>query len=137
MLNEEKIRLMTQMAAFEQKKGKKYIQMSKYYRKDYVGYQMVKTFIYSTLAFGILFLLWVLYKLDYLMENIHKLDVVHLGVRVLLYYIALILVYQVISCIVYNIRYAKGKEEIKRYQGGLKTIMRLYRKEDSTHSMDQ
>jgi len=136
MLNEEKISLMTQMAAFEQRDGKKYIKMSKFYRKDYVGFQMVKTFIYSTFAFGILFLLWILYKLEYLMENIHKFNVVDFGIALLLRYIGFIIAYQVIACIVYNVQYAKGKKELRKYQGRLKKVIRLY-KEDGVHAADE
>ncbi|MFP3153673.1 hypothetical protein LQZ18_04445 [Lachnospiraceae bacterium ZAX-1] len=130
MLNEEKARLMTQMAAFEQRKGKKYIPMSQYYRKDYVGYQMLKTFIYSTFAFGILLLLWVLYKVDYLMANIHKIKVMDFGISLLLKYIIFIAAYQMIACIVYNIRYARGQKILRQYHFKLKKVMKLYEKEE-------
>ena len=64
MLNEERIRLMTKMASYEEGEGKEYMPIKQYYRKDYVGLGMIKTFITSSIAFGILFLCWVLYDMD-------------------------------------------------------------------------
>ena len=34
MLNEEKVRVMTKLAIYEQGEGKKYLPISKYYRSD-------------------------------------------------------------------------------------------------------
>ena len=48
MLNEERIRLMTRMAAYEEHEGKKDIAISEYFRGDYISFQLLKSAIYAT-----------------------------------------------------------------------------------------
>ena len=70
MLNEEKIRLMTKLAIYEQGEGKESIKSNKYYKKDYVGLKMINTAITITLAFMLCLILWVIYKVDFFAKNI-------------------------------------------------------------------
>ncbi|MDF2593610.1 MAG: hypothetical protein K0S75_3076, partial [Clostridia bacterium] len=42
MLNTNKVRLMTKLALYETKEGKEDIRLSKYYKTDYVRYQVIK-----------------------------------------------------------------------------------------------
>ena len=51
MLNEKKIALMTKMAIYEQKEGRKSLPMSKYYRSDYISLRIINTAIVTTIAF--------------------------------------------------------------------------------------
>ena len=37
MINEEKVKIMTKLAMYEQGKGRKYLPVSRYYRSDYIG----------------------------------------------------------------------------------------------------
>ena len=45
MLNEEKIRIMTRAAIYEQGKGEEDIKITSYSRSDYIRYNMLKTLI--------------------------------------------------------------------------------------------
>lgn len=137
MLNKERIRIMTKLAAYEQNEGKKYLPMSKYYRKDYVGVQMIKTFICSTLAFMILFLLQILYGLDSWIAQFYQLSMVEIGNTVFIQYIIFVLVYQMIAFVHYNHKYSKGRKSIKQYQAKLKKIEKLYEREEKLHSVDE
>ena len=104
MLNEERIRLMTKMASYEEGEGKEYMPIKQYYRKDYVGLGMIKTFITSSIAFGILLLCWVLYDMDNITNILSTKDLTEFGTFVLVIYIIFIAVYQVIALGVYNWR---------------------------------
>ena len=53
MLDERRIKLMTRMASYEDTEGKKMIPISHYFRSDYVGFNMAKTAVSVTIAFGI------------------------------------------------------------------------------------
>ena len=53
MLNEERIRLMTRMAAYEEHEGKKDIAISGYFRGDYISFQLLKSAIYATVGFAL------------------------------------------------------------------------------------
>ena len=59
MLNEERIKLMTKMAAYEADEGKKNVAIGNYFRGDYIGLQVIKSIISATIAFVIVFGLFV------------------------------------------------------------------------------
>lgn len=129
MLNKNKIRIMTKMAIYEQGEGKEYLSISKYFRRDYVGLQMIKSFIASTLGFGILFLLVIFYDLETWLDNLYQVDLrAYIG-QIILKFIAFTLFYQVIAWIVYSIRYKKGQRKLKQYTNRLKKIRKLYEQE--------
>ena len=46
MLNEEKIRIMTGIAMFEKKAGRDILPASRYFKSDYVGGRMIRSFIF-------------------------------------------------------------------------------------------
>ena len=47
MLNEEKIRIMTGIAMFEKKAGRDILPASRYFKSDYVGGRMIRSFIFT------------------------------------------------------------------------------------------
>ena len=53
MLNEEKIKIMNKLAMYEQGEGKKYLQVSKYYRSDYIGLALIKNLFLVTIGYGL------------------------------------------------------------------------------------
>lgn len=130
MLNEDRIKLMTKMAAYEEKEGKRDIPICKYFRIDYVSLNIVKTAISTTIAFVLMVGMWLLYRADYFMENISKIDLVALGEEILKYYLIVMLIYIIIAYIVYMIKYNSAKRGVKRYYAQLKRISKLYDKEN-------
>ncbi|MCI8483786.1 MAG: hypothetical protein HFH41_05555 [Lachnospiraceae bacterium] len=130
MLNEERIRLMTKMAVYETGEGREYMPIKQYYRRDYVSYEMIKTFITSTIAFGILFFFWMLYKMEDMTDFFNGKDLPELGIFILVRYIIFIVIYQVIAYIVYVRRYKKATASVKEYYSNLKKVQRLQEKEE-------
>ena len=72
MLNEDRIILMTRLASYESGEGKKNAAIGGYFRSDYIGMQVVKSVIYATIAFFILFGLYILYDFEVFMAEIYK-----------------------------------------------------------------
>ncbi len=136
MLNKERIRLMTKLAAYEQGEGKEYMPMSRFYRRDYIGFQMIKTLFYSTIAFGILFLLTFLYQMESFLESMYQMDMQEYIVGVLVKYIIFVAVYQVIARFVYSRRYRKGHKSLKLYFNRLKKVEKLYEREETLLPID-
>lgn len=132
MLNEDRIRLMTKMASYEEGEGKEYMPIKQYYRKDYVGLGMIKTFVTSSIAFGILGLCWVLYEMENITEILADRDLTELGTFVLILYIIFVAAYQVIALGVYNWRYSRAAASIKGYHSVLKKAEKLHEKEERT-----
>lgn len=137
MLNKERIRLMTQLAAYEQGEGKEYVPMSQYYRRDYVGLQMIKTFVYSTISFAVLFLLQILYQMESWMDSLYQMDYRAYLMGILIKYLIFVLVYQVIAWVVYSLRYKKGHKNQKLYQNRLKKVEKLYEREEKLLPIDE
>lgn len=137
MLNKEKIKLMTKLAAYEQGEGKEYIPISRYRRKDYVVVQMIKTFFCSTIAFAILFFLNILYKADTWLSTLYQMDYQEYVFEILAYYVVFAAVYQVIAWRIYGQRYQRGQKNLKQYHSGLRKVEKLYEREEKMLSPDE
>lgn len=49
MLNEQKIKKMRKLAAYESGKGREDLSISNYYRSDYIGLALIKNFFITTI----------------------------------------------------------------------------------------
>lgn len=132
MLNEERIRLMTKLASYEKGKGKEYIPVRQYYRRDYISYQGIKTFFSSTICFGILLLFRLVYEMEDITELISSKVLSAIGISLLTEYLAFVAVFQAVAYIVYSRRYAKAAAGTKEYYSILKKVQKIQEKEEKT-----
>ena len=133
MLSQERIKLMTKMAAYEENDGKKYMSIGSYFRSDYMGMQVIRSVICGTLAFFLLAGLYVYYHFETMMQDIYKMDLLLLGRRVLFYYIVFIAAYSVITYVIYSFRYSRAKRSLKHYYYHLKQLAAIYDIEKGRH----
>lgn len=133
MLSQERIMLMTKMAAYEENEGKKYMSIGSYFRSDYMGMQVIRSVICGTLAFFLLAGLYVYYHFETMMQDIYKMDLLLLGRRVLFYYIVFIAAYSVITYVIYSFRYSRAKRSLKHYYYHLKQLAAIYDIEKGRH----
>lgn len=129
MLNEERVILMTQMASYEENEGKKNVTIGNYFRSDYIGIQVLKSVFSATIAFAIVFALFIFYDFETFMQDIYKMDLIMFAKNVLIYYAVTVVSYGVISYAVHSYRYAKTKKSLKRYRSNLKKLSDLYREQ--------
>lgn len=129
MLNEEKVKLMTRAAVYEKHEGKKNMKMTKYFRGDYVSWNMIKTVAAVTFAYLIVAGCWVLYNLEYLMENFYTMDLAEIIRQILVYYIAVLVVYTILSYIIYTIKYSMAMKSLKRFRSSLRKIRQISHEE--------
>lgn len=130
-MNEERIRLMTKLAAYEQGRGQEDMAINQYYRRDYVALQMIKTFVCSTIAFGILILLYVLYQMDALTALLYQTDYRDYLVRLVVLYVVFTIVFQAIAFTVSTYRYRRAHREQKQFLSRLKKVARLRESEET------
>lgn len=126
MLNEERVILMTKMASYEENEGRKNVNIGNYFRSDYIGIQVLKSVFCATLAYAIIFALFVFYDFEVFMQDIYKMDIVTFARNVLIYYVVTVLVYGGISYAVYSYRYNKARKSLKCYYHNLKKLNSLY-----------
>lgn len=128
MLNEERIILMTKLASYESGEGKKNAAIGRYFRSDYIGVQVIKSVISATIAFVVVFALYVLYDFETFMLDIYKMDLFVFARNVLKIYAIVVIGFAVLTYIVYTYRYSKARKGMKNYYGNLKKLASLYEK---------
>lgn len=129
MLNEKKIRLMTKLALFEESEGKKEVKMDRYYRVDYIRYQILKSMVCVTLGYLLIVLAIVVYQSEYIIDNITTIAYKSIGIYIVLGYLFLLLLYSFITGIVSYFRYEKAKVKMKYYKKTLRALGHLYEEE--------
>ena len=131
MLDESRIKLMTRMASYEDTEGKKMIPISHYFRSDYVGFNMVKTAVSVTIAFGIVLGLYIFCNIDTLLAEVYKMDIKEIGRKLLSLYAIILGVYLFVSFLIYTYRYNVAKKSVKSYNNALRRLAAMYDASDS------
>lgn len=127
MLNEERIILMTKMASYEANEGKKNVAIGSYFRGDYIGWQVLKSIISATIAFVVVFGMYIYYDFEVFMLDIYKMDLIEFARRILSMYLWTIGIYAVISYVVYTIRYMRAVKSLKLYYMNLRKLAGMYK----------
>lgn len=129
MISEQRVKLMTRLAAYEQKEGKENEEIGSYFRGDYISLQILKSVISATMAFILIVALFVFYDSELFLSDIYKIDILEYVKKLIMYYFAFTGVYVLISYVVYAIRYRKAKKRLKVYFNNLKRLQILYQRE--------
>lgn len=132
MINEERVILMTKLAAYEKKEGKEMENIGRYFRSDYIGIQIFKSIIGATVAFVLVFALYILYDLENFMNDIYKIDLFVFAKNILVYYVISVIVFAVITFFVYSHRYSKAKKKMRTYYLNLKKLAGMYDKNNNS-----
>lgn len=130
MINEEKVKLMTKLAIYESKKGKKQLNISKYYKRDYVRYNMFKAVVAATVSFIMLLAIYVLVNAEDLLMSLNELDFMKEATKLGILYVVFILIYMIVARIIYARRYEQVKPDVIIYNHNLKKLKEMYDKEE-------
>ena len=131
MIDQERVREMTKLAAYEQREGKKYRQVIRFYRSDFAARHLLKGFFCGTIVFGILLLLWGVCYLEELMAQLDSMDLIAFGTDILVRYLFFMAVYLIAVEIYANVFYAAGRKSMKRQYRRLKRFGRLYDEQEN------
>ena len=134
MLNEEKIKIMNKLAMYEQGEGKKYLPVSRYYRSDYIGLALIKNFFLVTIGYCLVLAGIAAYFGEYLVDNIHKMNLVAVGRNAVIGYVVVLVVFSVATYIQYSVRYHKAKKSVKEYYQELTQLNKIYSREEKKSS---
>ena len=126
MLSEERIVLMTRMASYEQGEGRKNIKIGNYFRSDYITVQVLKAVFCGTVAFCIMFGLYMLCNFEEFMENLYEMDIFGFARDILTYFCAMVGGYAALTYIVCTRKYAMAKKSLKCYYHNLKKLGAMY-----------
>lgn len=116
MVNETKIKTMTEIATYLEGKGKADIKMMKRFKFDYVSLNGFRVMLFATVGLVILFALDFLGKLMNQIESISEFDFIGQATVYLTLWVLCMIFYAVLSGRIYRKRYADAKKRIERYE---------------------
>lgn len=130
MVNEERIKLMTRMAAYEKEEHKKNKKIVSFFKSDYISMQTLKSIVYTTIAFAIMFGLYVLYDFEIFMKEIYQMDIFEFAKSVIIVYGIFLGIILVITYAVSLYQYKRALQSTKLYYANLKKLSRDYGEEE-------
>lgn len=130
MINEDRVKEMYRLAVFDEYEEKKYRQVGEYTMWDYVGKELVRSFFSGTFAFGFLLLFVGLGDMDAFTRWINNASLEQFLPYLIIGYAGFMIVYLLITVLIYCVRYERGKKHIRAYARHLKRVRKLLREEE-------
>lgn len=129
VLNEKKLQIMSRLASYEKKEHQKDFKRAKYYKSDYIRYNLLKTIVSVTIGYVLILGLIAFYNLEFLISNAVILDYNEMIGKALTIYILLLVIYIVGTIIIYSLKYDKSHRLVGKYYKMLGVLRRFYHDE--------
>ena len=130
MINENRVKKIYRIALYEKKEEKENLSVEHYYRSDYVGKEIIKSFFTGTVAYVVMVLLWVMGSWDEILRQINSLQIFDTVVTILILYAVFLLIYLIVTLIVYNVRYKHYEKHREAYLKNVKRVYQMYEREE-------
>ena len=130
MVNEERLGLMIRMAKQDTPRQRKALKIANYYRNDYIALAMIGKFIQMTIGYGILLMFVGLVSMDFLMDNLGRINYKILGAEIVIGYIIFVGFYLGVTYSVWSVRYHNAKTMKRVYEENIRKIDKIYQRED-------
>lgn len=125
MVDENRVKLMTKLTIYEEKQMHKAIAMSKFYKRDYVRSNVLKTWVASTVVYWSVFAAYIYMHFEDVLAKINEFDYFDIMYKLLAGYVVFCAIYFVFSSLVYGYRYEKAKSGLAEYNGNLKRLIAI------------
>ena len=122
MINKEKIRLMTQAAAYESSGLQRDSFAKRFYKKDYVGLEKLKSKIWLTVFYAAYLVYFAVDEFYVNSADLLHYDYVGFALNAVVGYLILIWIISAISGVAHSSRYDKAKKRIDQYYDLLEQI---------------
>lgn len=130
MIQEDKLKTMTQLALYEKKKGKQDLPIYNYQREDYIRFQRIKTIIAATAAFLIIVGFMIAWNIEVILSHFDTYEYQKIGVAVLVAYIVFLIFYMRVTSNTSREQYNAVRPRVRRYYRNLKKMEMFYADED-------
>lgn len=126
MLNQEKVKDMTHMAIYEKGAGEQELYVTSFRKGDYVGLQLIKSFILGTIAAVVILVFYFLLNADFVdkLNTIESIKEFAFGIGS--FYIIFIAAYMVLTFIWARRKYKMSKKHTEGYVKNLNRVVRSY-----------
>lgn len=130
MLDQERIKLMTKLAVFEQREDKKIFKVNSYMKNDYVTLNVIYTLFATGLAFLLIVAIVVASRYNYVLGNLNNANIVKMASLILGSWLIVELIFGIIAYVFYTLRHKRCKVKMNKYIRYLKKLDEMY--EDSS-----
>ena len=126
MVDREKVRLMSELAAYEKREGRENYIINSYFKIDYVTKHMLASFFGYTICFVLVFALALLFSAQEIMDMVDFAELYELFRKYVIWYFAGLAAYELISIVVYCVRYGRARKNAGFHTVQLKKLKRKY-----------
>ena len=130
MINEDRVKRMCKIALYEEKEEKGQQTVEQYFRSDYVGKELIKSFFTGSITYVLMVVLWGMGNWSEVMRQINSLEIFDTVMTILILYAVFLLIYFIATAIVYNIRYKHNQEKRDAYLKHVKRVYQMYEREE-------
>ena len=131
MVNNEKIRLMTKMAVYENSAdGTEDMEIANYFKSDSLRHEIIKTILAVTFGSLILVAMILCYQMEFLLDNALQLNYKYLGKEILAGYLILLVIGVAITWISCRIKYMHSHNRLNNHYRTLGKVRKIEEKEE-------
>ena len=125
MISKEKVRLMTDLAMYR-KKNEQIFRVTKYFGYDYIVWHMLLAAVRYTICALVLVALFVVFDAEDFFYNVNLDGLAETLMGFVKYYLTGLIVFLLISAVVYYQRYKKSRNGMLLYSSKLKRLARKF-----------
>lgn len=125
MINEEKVKIMMKLSAYEKGEGKEDLKVMEFFKGDYISYNTFLMMLGVTVSLLLFFLADLGGKFFDNMQTFIEYDFVGQGIEYLTIWIAFMVIYGIIASIVYRRRYKDTKRRLDIYRKNMNDLRRM------------
>ena len=126
MLDKQKVKLMTELAFYEQNQGKEDFKINEYYRKDYVSFHTLCSILWITLGYVCVIGLIVFAALDLIVSIVSKSTIIMMGIMVVVGYFVVVILYAIVASRFFNKKHRAARQRMKIYNHNLTRLLKMY-----------
>ncbi len=129
MVNEEKVKLMTKVAHYEQLECSEEIKENGYYKTDYVRHYVLRNIWMYSAAYVLIWFLILFERAGFLFSNEFLEKYNSLLMQIFGFYMLVLILCIVFTSFHYLKKYERNKKEIQKYTDSLKALEEFYDRE--------
>ncbi len=127
MVNEKKVRLMTQLALDEKRLYKDELDESGYFRSDYIRSNTLKVLLGYSISYLLIMGLVAMYYVDYLFTNVVQMDMQSMVWLAGCIYVGLLLIITLFCVLFYMTKYTNNRKRLHKYMMEIDKLQKFYR----------
>lgn len=127
MVNEKKVRLITQLALDEKRFYKDELDESGYFRSDYIRSNTLKVLLGYSISYLLIMGLVAMYYVDYLFTNVVQMDMQSMVWLAGCIYVGLLLIITLFCVLFYMTKYTNNRKRLRKYMMEIDKLQKFYR----------